>query len=79
MNLMLLTKVFLNTELTNFNSPYLISIGMVAESGEGFYAEVPFAQYRLEFSSKKYRALISRGSRSKRNLRRWSLNSGCPD
>ena len=34
--------VFLDTEFTSFASPTLISIGMVASTGEEFYAEVPF-------------------------------------
>jgi hypothetical protein len=33
-------KVFIDTEFTDFNDPHLISIGLVAESGEEFYAEV---------------------------------------
>ncbi|MCI1006844.1 3'-5' exoribonuclease [Herbaspirillum sp. C7C8] len=35
-------KVFLDTEFTDFIKPQLISIGLVAESGEEFYAEIPF-------------------------------------
>ncbi|GGI16929.1 3'-5' exoribonuclease [Oxalicibacterium faecigallinarum] len=35
-------KVFIDTEFTDFNDPYLISIGMAAASGEEFYAEVPY-------------------------------------
>lgn len=35
--------IFLDTEFTNFESPSLISIGMAADSGEDFYAELPFA------------------------------------
>ncbi|AYR22310.1 3'-5' exoribonuclease [Herbaspirillum rubrisubalbicans] len=35
-------KVFIDTEFTNFVGPRLISIGMVARSGEEFYAEVPY-------------------------------------
>lgn len=34
--------VFTDTEFTTFVDPQLISIGMVADSGEEFYAEVPF-------------------------------------
>ena len=34
--------IFLDTEFTDFLDPKLISIGMVADSGEEFYAEVPF-------------------------------------
>ena len=34
--------VFLDTEFTDFLDPMLISIGMVADSGEEFYAEVPY-------------------------------------
>ena len=34
--------VFLDTEFTSFTSPTLISMGMVASTGEEFYAEVPF-------------------------------------
>lgn len=34
--------VFMDTEFTDFLDPRLISIGMVADSGEEFYAEVPF-------------------------------------
>lgn len=35
-------KIFLDTEFTDFFDPHLISIGMVAETGEEFYAEVPY-------------------------------------
>jgi hypothetical protein len=35
--------IFLDTEFTNFSSPSLISIGLAADSGEEFYAELPFA------------------------------------
>ncbi|RJX31038.1 MAG: hypothetical protein C4516_09140 [Oxalobacter sp.] len=35
-------KVFLDTEFTNFIDTGLISIGLAAESGEVFYAEVPY-------------------------------------
>lgn len=35
-------KVFLDTEFTNFTHPHLISIGLVADSGEEFYAETPY-------------------------------------
>jgi hypothetical protein len=38
------TKVFLDTEFTDFVDPHLISIGMAAESGEEFYAEVPYSE-----------------------------------
>jgi len=34
--------IFLDTEFTDFLDPMLISIGMAADSGEEFYAEVPF-------------------------------------
>jgi hypothetical protein len=34
--------VFLDTEFTGFLDPKLISIGMIAGTGEEFYAEVPF-------------------------------------
>lgn len=34
--------IFLDTEFTDFFNTNLISIGMVADSGEEFYAEVPF-------------------------------------
>jgi len=34
--------IFLDTEFTAFFDPMLISIGMAADSGEEFYAEVPF-------------------------------------
>lgn len=34
--------VFLDTEFTDFSDSMLISIGMAADSGEEFYAEVPF-------------------------------------
>lgn len=36
-------KVFIDTEFTDFVDPDLISLGMVAESGEEFYGEVPFS------------------------------------
>lgn len=35
-------NVFLDTEFTDFIDPHLISIGMVAGSGQEFYAEVPY-------------------------------------
>lgn len=35
-------KVFIDTEFTDFLDPHLISLGMAAESGEEFYAEVPY-------------------------------------
>lgn len=35
-------KIFLDTEFTDFFDPQLISIGMVADTGEEFYAEVPY-------------------------------------
>lgn len=35
-------KVFIDTEFTDFIDTHLISIGMAAESGEEFYAEVPY-------------------------------------
>lgn len=37
-------KVFVDTEFTDFANPRLISLGMVAESGEQFYAEVPYSE-----------------------------------
>lgn len=38
----MLQKVFIDTEFTNFIDTGLISIGLVAETGEEFYAEVPY-------------------------------------
>lgn len=35
-------KIFIDTEFTDFVAPHLISLGMAAESGEEFYAEVPY-------------------------------------
>jgi hypothetical protein len=35
-------RIFLDSEFTDFIEPHLISIGLAAESGEEFYAEVPF-------------------------------------
>lgn len=35
-------KVFIDTEFTDFLDPQLISIGLVAETGEEFYAELPY-------------------------------------
>jgi hypothetical protein len=35
-------NVFIDTEFTDFLDPQLISIGLVAESGEEFYAELPY-------------------------------------
>lgn len=37
-------KVFIDTEFTDFINTNLISIGMVAETGEEFYAEVPYPE-----------------------------------
>jgi len=31
-------KIFIDTEFTNLIAPQLVSIGLVAESGEEFYA-----------------------------------------
>jgi len=39
-------NVFLDTEFTDLFDPVLISIGMVADSGEEFYAELPFPESR---------------------------------
>jgi len=39
------TKIFIDTEFTNFSDPKLISIGLAAESGEEFYAELPFSMH----------------------------------
>lgn len=36
------TKIFLDTEFTDFANPKIISIGLAAQSGEEFYAELPF-------------------------------------
>jgi hypothetical protein len=35
-------KIFIDTEFTDFIDCHLISLGMVAASGEEFYAEVPY-------------------------------------
>lgn len=35
-------KIFLDTEFTDFFDPQLISLGMVADTGEEFYVEVPY-------------------------------------
>jgi len=35
-------NIFIDTEFTDFVNPQLISIGLVAASGEEFYAEVPY-------------------------------------
>jgi hypothetical protein len=35
-------KIFIDTEFTDFIDPQLISIGLVSEFGEEFYAEVPY-------------------------------------
>lgn len=35
-------KVFIDTEFTDFIDCHMISLGMAAESGEEFYAEVPY-------------------------------------
>lgn len=37
-------KIFVDTEFTDFINTDLISIGMVAETGEEFYAEVPYRE-----------------------------------
>ncbi|MBB5390775.1 MULTISPECIES: 3'-5' exoribonuclease domain-containing protein [unclassified Herbaspirillum] len=37
-------KIFIDTEFTDFVDIHLISIGMVAQSGEEFYAEVSFPE-----------------------------------
>jgi len=38
-------QIFVDTEFTNFESPKLISIGLVALSGEEFYAETEYDKY----------------------------------
>lgn len=35
-------KIFIDTEFTDFIECHLISLGMVAQSGEEFYAELPY-------------------------------------
>ncbi|MDR6397475.1 hypothetical protein [Herbaspirillum seropedicae] len=35
-------NVFIDTEFTDFLDPQLISIGLITESGEEFYAELPY-------------------------------------
>ena len=35
-------NIFIDTEFTDFLDPQLISIGLVTESGEEFYAELPY-------------------------------------
>lgn len=35
-------KIFIDTEFTDFFNIHLISIGLVTDAGEEFYAEVPF-------------------------------------
>lgn len=37
-------KVFLDSEFTDFLDPRLISLALVADSGEEFYAEVPYPE-----------------------------------
>jgi hypothetical protein len=37
-------NIFIDTEFTDFKNPQLISIGLVAASGEEFYAEVPYVE-----------------------------------
>lgn len=37
-------KIFIDAEFTDFLDPRLISIGMVSDAGEEFYAEVPFPE-----------------------------------
>ena len=39
-------NVFIDTEFTDFVDPQLISIGLVAETGEEFYAELPYDIWR---------------------------------
>jgi DNA polymerase III epsilon subunit-like protein len=40
--ILMLQQVFVDTEFTNFESPKLISIGLVSLSGEEFYAEAEY-------------------------------------
>ena len=49
--------LFVDTEFTGFNNPKLISIGIVASSGEEFYEE---AEYHLEECSDFVRATVLR-------------------
>jgi hypothetical protein len=37
-------KIFIDTEFTDFIDCHLISLGMTAQSGEDFYAEVPYPE-----------------------------------
>lgn len=41
----MLQQIFVDTEFTNFEAPKLISIGLVAASGEEFYAEAEYDPY----------------------------------
>ncbi|MFZ6755382.1 hypothetical protein ACO0KY_18640 [Undibacterium sp. Dicai25W] len=38
------TKIFIDTEFTNFAKPQLISIGLVTNTGAEFYAETPYLE-----------------------------------
>ncbi len=38
------SKIFIDTEFTDFKNPQLISIGLAAANGEEFYAEVPYLE-----------------------------------
>lgn len=38
-------RIFLDTEFTDLLNPVLISLGLVADSEEEFYAEVPFPDH----------------------------------
>jgi hypothetical protein len=47
-------QIFVDTEFTNFESPKLISIGLVALSGEEFYAEAEYNQYECSKFVQEY-------------------------
>ncbi|QDD64288.1 hypothetical protein EJD96_08980 [Herbaspirillum seropedicae] len=50
MDLQVAINVFIDTEFTDFADPQLISIGMASETGEEFYAEIPYdLQHCSEF------------------------------
>jgi DNA polymerase III epsilon subunit-like protein len=52
--IVMLQQVFVDTEFTNFESPKLISIGLVTLSGEEFYAEAEYDLCECSHFVQKY-------------------------
>lgn len=66
------TRVFLDTEFTDFTDPKLISFGLVAENGSEFYAELSDGWQSEHCSAFVHDAVLPRLNRSKPSTLRRS-------